>query len=136
MRLLLFQRSIFLGVIALPLAAVSAGTRVDPPPAAFSQFTVELPERDVHNSMRGKVVDPTGAAVGGALVEIVDTETQKAVASQTTEQSGQFHFEALPLGHHYMLAVRKNSFCPLEVPLNILQHGGARHLKLKLVVAT
>jgi hypothetical protein len=135
MRLGQVGRSIFLGFVALPLTTANAAARIGSRPVAFSQFTVELPEKDVHNSVRGKVVDPLGSPIGGSLVEIVDTETQKVVASQTTEQSGEFHFESLPLGDHFRLRARKDGFCPLEIPLHVTQHQGARRLKLKLVVA-
>ena len=97
---------------------------------------IELPERTVHKSLSGEVVDSTGAPVGGSLIEVIDTDSQKPVASQTASDSGEFHFEDLPLGRHYKLEIKKDGFDPLWVPLKVLQHGGARHLRLKLTIAT
>jgi Carboxypeptidase regulatory-like domain len=102
----------------------------------FPQFTVVLPKKSIQSSVHGTVVDPAGAPVGGSLVEVIDTENQRTVASMVASQSGEFHFNSLPLGHHFRLRARKDGFCPLEIPLNVMQHQGAKHLKLKLVIAT
>lgn len=135
MRIQLAPVQVLAGLSVCSLATTYAGARIVPPRQTLLQFTVVLPKRAIHNSVRGTVLDPTGATVGGSLVEIIDTQTQKAVASQTTTGSGEFHFESLPAGDHYKLEIRRDGFCPLEVPLSVLQHGGARRFKFKLVVA-
>ena len=120
----------------LPLAPAHIEARVLPRRLAVSQELVVLPRRSVRSSLRGKVVDWTGAAVGGALVQVVDTQTQKPVASQVVPQSGEFGFTNLPPGDHYKLRARRDGFRPLEIPLKVARHHGAGHLTLKLVVAS
>lgn len=136
MKIRLLHNLALLGLVALPVTAADAGRRNEHRSAAFQISVVQLPQKTVNDSVRGEVVDPSGAPVGGSIVQLVDSETQKAVASQIASESGEFQFQHLPLGEHYRLEIRKDGFDPLWVPLKVLHHGGAKHLRLALVIAT
>ncbi len=62
--------------------------------AAFGQIT---------GSLRGTVSDPSGAAVPKAMVTLTNVETRQA-RTQSTNDSGEFTFELLPIGTYEVKA--------------------------------
>jgi outer membrane receptor protein involved in Fe transport len=58
--------------------------------AAFGQIT---------GGLRGAVSDPTGAAVPKAMVTLTSLDTKQA-RTQSTNESGEFSFELLPIGNY------------------------------------
>jgi protocatechuate 3,4-dioxygenase beta subunit len=59
-------------------------------------------------SLRGTVTDPTGAAVVGATVTLIDTDTNQKLVS-ITDANGIYQFNALPPAP-YKLTVEKTGF--------------------------
>jgi len=59
-------------------------------------------------SIQGVITDPQGAVVEGANVTLVDTQTNRTVAS-TTDANGIYNFHALPLST-YTITVEKSGF--------------------------
>ena len=62
--------------------------------AAFGQIT---------GGLRGAVSDPTGAAVPKAVVTLTSLDTKQA-RTQSTNESGEFSFELLPIGNYEVKA--------------------------------
>src|ERR1700694_1728980 len=54
-------------------------------------------------SLRGTVTDPQGAAVSGAKVTLVDTNTSRTVVS-TPDANGIYQFNALPVAPYRLTA--------------------------------
>jgi hypothetical protein len=61
-------------------------------------------------SLRGTVTDPSGAAVSGATVTLVDTSTSRTVVS-TSDANGIYQFNALPVAP-YRLTAEATGFKP------------------------
>jgi hypothetical protein len=66
----------------------------------------------VGGSITGTVLDPNGAGVAGASVEVRQIETG-ATRTLTTAQDGRFYAPSVPVGH-YAVVVRQEGFDPQE----------------------
>ncbi len=82
-------------------------------------------------SVSGRVTDPQGAVVSGALVSARQTETN-VTAKTVTDSAGRFRFPYLKVGP-YELTVRAQGFVDLSRPLT-LTVGSAFDLPLSLTV--
>jgi hypothetical protein len=65
-------------------------------------------------ALSGKVLDPTGAVVPNAEIQLTDHQTGDADAD-SSDSAGNFHFLLLPPGS-YDLQVNKSGFAPFHVP--------------------
>jgi hypothetical protein len=78
-------------------------------------------------TMRGRVVDSSGAAVPGVEIRVTSQQTS-AERSTTSNTSGFFSFSGLPAGN-YVLESHKQGFADLSRPLTL---AGDRTAKIKL----
>ncbi|HEX4424404.1 MAG TPA: TonB-dependent receptor [Terriglobales bacterium] len=91
--------------------------------SAFGQFS---------SNVQGSVVDPSGAAVAGAKVDITNVDT--AVTShETSDAGGNFRFNSLPPGQ-YRVSVTAQGFSTQTVPFS-LTTGETRSLPVALRLA-
>jgi hypothetical protein len=83
-------------------------------------------------AINGAVVDPTGAFVSGADVELksVDTGLHRAILS---DENGLYQITALPVGS-YAITINKAGFKPVSVDHIDLQYGETRTIDAKLEV--
>src|SRR5215475_11782812 len=63
-------------------------------------------------SLQGTVVDPSGAAVANAMLELTNSDS-KMQRSTTTDAQGDYHFQFLPPGI-YMLTINAAGFSRFE----------------------
>lgn len=91
--------------------------------SAFAQFS---------GSVQGTVVDPSGAAVAKAQVDITNLDTG-VVVSGTSDAGGNFRFNSLAPGR-YRVSVTLQAFATEDVPFT-LTTGETRSLPVKLRVA-
>ncbi len=96
-------------------------------PVSYSQETVN------NASVRGRVIDPSGAVIQNAQVSARQVETGIAAATET-DREGRFRFPYLKVGH-YEIVVRHAGFADLSEPLD-LSVGSDFDLPLSLRVAT
>jgi carboxypeptidase family protein len=99
--------------------------------AAASAGIVEAQEAINYASVAGRVTDPQGASVSGALVTIRHTETN-VVAQAETNADGRFRFPYLKVGP-YELTVHVPGFRDNTRPLN-LTVGSAFDIPVTLAV--
>ncbi|HEU5451616.1 MAG TPA: TonB-dependent receptor [Terriglobales bacterium] len=85
-------------------------------------------------TIRGDVVDPTGAAVPGAVVTITNSQTGLQ-RSATTDDSGRFTIGALPIAGAYSLVARKSGFADGKLDSITLTGGRTAELEMKLSTA-
>jgi hypothetical protein len=95
------------------------------PPMASAQETVNSA------SVSGRVTDPQGAVVPGAVVTARQTDTN-AIAETTTDQAGRFRFPYLKVGP-YEISVRLQGFADVKRQLT-LTVGSAFDLPLSLPI--
>lgn len=95
------------------------------PAITFGQTTTST------GTVRGGVVDQSGAAVPGARVTVRNQDT-KAERATSTDASGQFSVSGLPIGT-YTLAVEAQGFSQATVAPFLLSVGqvAVRHLELR-----
>ena len=91
---------------------------------ARAEMAAQLP-------LRGRVLDPNGAAVAGANVT-AEAKGRAAVYSATTDQNGEFIL-AVPPGE-YVVKVIAGGFSETSRTVNLSQDGGTS-LEVKLQVA-
>ncbi len=72
-------------------------------------------------SIQGKVMDPSGAAVGGARALVVDGSRERTVES---DENGRFQFDGLPYGR-YRLQIVAAGFRAHEEPIEIRSNVAA-----------
>ena len=85
-----------------------------------------------NGSVTGKVVDPAGASVPNAAVEL---DTPDAVPHEIRSAAdGSFSFAGLPSGT-YFIKVQAEGFTPLEQSSVVVAIGRTNHLELHLAVA-
>ena len=82
-------------------------------------------------SLRGRVLDPNGAAVAGAHVT-AEAKGRAAVYSATTDQNGEFVLAVVP--GEYVVKVIADGFSEASQTVNLSQQGGAS-LEVTLRVA-
>jgi hypothetical protein len=98
-----------------------------------SAYFLHAQVQATNGRIQGDVVDAQGAAVTGAQVEAVQTETASSRQS-VTDKSGHFEFPSLLPGH-YTVKITKSGFAPtIQQNLN-LTVGLTTTLKLTLQVA-
>jgi len=89
---------------------------------------------DDAGSIEGKVTDPSGAVISGALLKVHNLQTAATFAA-TSNDSGLFEFAVLPVGT-YELTLRHDGFAPL-IQKDLSVTVGARiNLPLTLTLAT
>src|SRR5215208_8242498 len=88
-------------------------------------------EMAVQLSLRGRVLDPNGAAVAGAFVT-AEAKGRTAVYSATTDQNGEFVLAAVP--GEYVVRVTAKGFSVASQTVTLSQEGGAS-LEVTLHVA-
>lgn len=82
-------------------------------------------------TLRGRVLDPTGAAIPGAQIALAhDSQTQQT----TSGAEGRYTFRSLAPGS-YLLSATAQGFAPLTVSVVTLTSGQAKDLDLQLVIA-
>ncbi|MGH9430111.1 MAG: carboxypeptidase regulatory-like domain-containing protein [Terriglobia bacterium] len=64
---------------------------------------------DVNGTVLGTVLDPSDAAVPGAVVVLRNADTG-ATRTAKTDQSGNYEFLAVPVGSHYIVTVKRTGF--------------------------
>jgi hypothetical protein len=82
-------------------------------------------------ALHGTVLDPTGAAVPGAIVSL---SREEQVRSTKSGSAGTYSFRNLVPGH-YSLSVTANGFAPLSMPDVAVTAGVPRQLDLPLTIA-
>jgi len=97
----------------------------------FAVFAVGLaalaPAQNITGSLVGTVTDPTGAAIGGARVQITASDLHNVVQTVTTDGNGEFVAALLPVGV-YSLAVTHPGF------QEAVRDGIALHVDEKLTI--
>ncbi len=66
------------------------------------------------SSMTGSVTDPTGAAIPGADVQLLNTKTSESFHAKTNGH-GEYTFPQVPPGNGYKVTFSAQGFSPLEV---------------------
>ena len=82
----------------------------------------------------GTVIDPTGAVVGSATVELLSPETGLRRQSSTNER-GIYEFPSLPVGS-YTVTITKPGFKPFVIRTVDLLYAQTRTLDARLEVGT
>src|SRR5271157_1118642 len=112
---------------SLPLIAALAILLLLLPPALLAQSTIST------GNINGTVVDPTGAAVAGAKVTIVHTDTG-VVTDATTNASGFYNSGSITVGN-YMVKVQAKGFSTAETKVAV-QIGNNSAVNFKLQVGS
>ena len=103
--------------------------------AAVVAFTIFLANAAHAQSISGTVLDPTGAVVPNATVEI-DNPVSRYDRSTTTDTSGKFSFQNVPFNPYHMAVtatgfapyaqdVEVRSSIPIDVPIKLQVAGAA-----------
>src|SRR5579863_1818381 len=87
---------------------------------------------NLYASIRGTVTDPSGAAVGGAVVTATNVDTGIA-SKETTNSTGSYVFPQLQIGH-YRMSVAAANFKTAEVANITLELGQVYALNAKLEI--
>jgi hypothetical protein len=86
-------------------------------------------------TITGAVTDPSGAAVPGAKLSLTNQATTAVIATQTSDSSGDFSFQAVPAPGAYTISVRAGGFAALDQKDIVVTAGERRALgALHLVV--
>jgi Carboxypeptidase regulatory-like domain len=102
---------------------------------AFAQFEAVTLAKPVYiRELSGQVKDPTGGEIEGARVDLVDIQTQQVIASTTTNNKGDFHFDKFDK-NSYKLKIFKPGFNILQVTVLIRKNAPAL-VDLKLPIAS
>jgi hypothetical protein len=80
-----------------------------------------IPAQEIAGSIRGTVVDPSGAAVSNAPVTAIRAETSLARTVQS-DSSGAYVFVELPVGHYRLETEAKGSFNHANPPMAQQRH--------------
>jgi hypothetical protein len=92
---------------------------------ALAQFeVVTLAKPFYSREFSGQVKDPTGGEIEGAHIDLVDLQTQQVIASATTDQKGDFHFERFGKSS-CRLKISKPGFNILLVTIRIRKNAPA-----------
>src|SRR5664279_1962241 len=93
---------------------------------------LELSAQQITGSIRGTVVDPSGAVVQSALISAQQTETG-LTRTASTDRSGGYVLVELPIGHYQIRAEAKGyqKYLQEGITLNVNQNATVGiHLKL------
>ena len=96
--------------------------------------TVEYKTRSIRD-FAGVVVDPSGAAIAGAVVTDCDAKYQQVFASIKTDSNGRFAFPEAKKGSQHFLKVDSPGFDEVRIPIKI-QPFAKSGLRIKLHVGT
>lgn len=110
----IWQRGYYTAAVRkLPLIKYSRAARAVERDGVNS-WVIEVPER----AIRGRVVDESGTAIGGARVELRSTAADQVTLAtiEITAADGTFEFTAVPSGTYY-LAVRHSRYQQLRTPV-------------------
>lgn len=120
-----FRGTFFAGMLSLAAVLIACGL-ILPARAALAQAL------GTSGSIQGTVVDPTGAVVAGATVEI-QNPVSGYVQSRTTNSSGEFAFSNVPF-NPYHLTVTQKGFQSAVQDVDV-QSGVPVRLKISLQLA-
>jgi len=101
-------------------------------PAALARTPPPRPQQGA--TLAGRVTDPRGAALPGALVTLYARERKELRLSTTTDQGGAYRFERLAPGA-YLVEAAAEGFAPAAAREVEVGRGGAAALDLRLEVA-
>ncbi len=85
-------------------------------------------------SIRGRVIDPNGAAVSGATATIKENATNREITAQTNEE-GFYEARNLPIGS-YTVKVEQTGFATASVQNVVVQTGQVATTDVSLTVGT
>ena len=92
---------------------------------ALAQFeTVTLAKPVTIRVLSGQVKDPTGGEIEGAHIDLLDLQTEKVIASTTTDSKGNFHFDDFGKSS-YKLKISKYGFNILQATIRIRKNAPA-----------
>jgi hypothetical protein len=99
---------------------------------------VEMAKTLVANDLAGHILDPAGAPVANAHVELIRCRVpprlpDQIVARTDTDAEGNFRFARRADKHHFCVLVSKEGFDQLQFTVDIRRSG--RPLNLKLPIA-
>jgi hypothetical protein len=66
----------------------------------------------------GNIIDPTGAVIGRARIELWRPPDKRILATVTSDKNGHFDFQHMPDGE-YQLRISAVGFAPILVPINL-----------------
>ena len=121
-----FRSTLFSQLVLLTAALITCGL-ILPARTALAQAL------GTSGSVQGTVVDPTGAVVAGATVEI-QNPVSGYVQSTTTNSSGEFAFSNVPF-NPYHLTITQKGFQPAVQDVDV-QSGVPVRLKVALQIAS
>ncbi|MGH9471032.1 MAG: carboxypeptidase regulatory-like domain-containing protein [Terriglobia bacterium] len=94
-------------------------------------FAGQLLAQSTTATLRGQIVDPSGAAVPGAMVTVLAANGRQASAK--TNSHGNYQIKGLAPGT-YSVRVAAPNFSTLEVPGVVMEAGRERKLNLSLKI--
>lgn len=74
------------------------------------------------SSVHGKVIDPSGAAVSAAPIQL-QSNTGSPIAETASSETGTFEFKGLKTGSYVLRIAAFNGFAQLSVPIRVPFHG-------------
>ena len=90
---------------------------------ALAQFeTITLAKPVSIRALSGQVKDPTGGEIEGAHIDLLDLQTEKVIASTTTDGKGNFHFDDFGKSS-YKLKISKYGFNILQATIRIRKNA-------------
>ena len=103
----------------------------------FLVFLLSLAKASAAQStaaLRGRVIDPSGAAISGAAIEVTAADHAAQPAHATSAPDGTFSVD-LPAGR-YDLRIAAPNFAPDDEPIAITASGQTLQIRLQLAVAS
>jgi hypothetical protein len=91
---------------------------------ALAQWTVTLAKPVNIRALSGQVKDPEGGKIEGAHIDILDLQTEKVIASTTTDSNGNFHFDDFGKSS-YKLKIFAPGFNILQATIRIRKNAPA-----------
>ena len=98
-------------------------------------FAIACAAQDITGDIRGTVYDPSGAVVGGAKVQIINTERNVTARSLMTGTDGSYTAAVLPAGK-YQIRVDAAGFAPFIANDIVLNLNDRRVYDIRLKVGT
>jgi Carboxypeptidase regulatory-like domain len=112
------SRSFFLRAIILSLITMFGSSY------ALAQYAVILSKPVDIRALSGQVKDPAGGEIEGAHIDLLDLQTEKVIASTTTDSKGNFHFDEFGK-NSYKLKIFKPGFNILQATIRIRKNAPA-----------
>ena len=119
-----------ISVLMLSLAGISAGFGQAPArtPSPSATQTHRVPATTA--SVRGTIVDPTGALIPGATVNLM-TPSGSVVATTASDTAGAYTFPNLTPGN-YVIHAEFAGFAPVSVPAFAVTAGQIKHIEISM----